>query len=1298
MATLVLGAVGAAVGGSIGGSLLGLSAAVLGRAAGAAVGRAIDQRLLGTGSDAVEVGRIDRFRLSGASEGAPIPRVLGRVRLGGQVIWSSRFKETTQVSGGGGKGAPSQPKQTNFSYSVSFALALCEGPITRIGRVWADGAEIARDSINMRVHVGTPDQLPDGLIEAIEGAAPAYRGVAYVVVEDLDLSPYGNRVPQLSFEVVRHVDAEGCVPGPENLVEGVALVPGTGEYALATRAVHYDYGNGEKDSANVNTPEGIADMRVALRDLTEEMPRVGAASLVVSWFGDDLRCGSCTVRPRVEQDEVDGTPMAWTVSGAGRVEAGTVPRQDGRPIYGGTPSDGSVVQAIREMAGRGLDVTFYPFILMDQLAGNGRPDPWGGEEQAPLPWRGRITTAEAPGRAGSTDGTAGAAAEVATFFGTASAADFEVLDGQVAYSGPPEWSYRRFILHYAALCAAAGGVEAFCVGSEMRALTQIRGPNGMFPAVDALRDLTAEVRQLLPDAKLGYAADWSEYFGYHPADTGDLHFHLDPLWADPEIDFVGIDNYMPLADWRQGEDHADAGWRSVRNLDYLRAQVEGGEGFDWYYPTPEARDAQRRIPITDGDHGEPWVWRYKDVRSWWKSHHHERIGGVRSATPTAWMPQSKPIRFTEYGCAAIDRGANQPNKFLDPKSSESALPHYSTGRRDDAMQMQYLRGLLSHWRDPERNPISAAYGGPMLDLAHSFAWAWDTRPWPAFPDLTSFWSDGANHARGHWISGRSGAVPLDVAIKSICADAGVVDVDVSAVEGVVHGYTASAVQSARADLQALLIAHGVDGFEQDGVLRFALREDATRHEVLASSFAKPTDGAAFSVSRAPEAETPGRVRLRHMEAGGAFEIRVSDAAHPGASTASTTETELPVTLTNGAGHALAERFLTEARVARDVAKLHLPPSRADVRVGDRVRVADSAGLWRVDRLETAELRVLDLVRTEAHAHVPSDAVEDGRGRLRPLAPLPVEPVVMDLPLLTGDEVPHAPTIAVAARPWPGVVAVHAAAGGGSFRLNTSIDGPSTIGVTQTELPRARAGVWDHGPALRIKLFGGALASVDSDALFAGANALAIGDDDLDGWEILQFRDAALLEPGVWTLSARLRGQRGTDPFIRDPWPIGSRVVLLDGAQTQLDLPLDARGVPRTLRIGPARLPVDHEAYVDRHLTPDAVGLRPYAPAHLRWRAGVDGGVNLSWVRRGRIAADSWNVPDVPLGEVAERYVVVISRADGQVLHETEVGAQQLGLSAAQLAQITAAGGVVHASVAQVSDLYGPGHWATVRLA
>ena len=139
----------------------------------------------------------------GASEGSMIPLVWGRARVAGQVIWATRFQETASKTGGG-KGA-SRPKTTSYTYSVSLALALCAGVINGIGRIWADGVEIRPADLNLRVYSGAEYQLPDPKIEAVEGAglAPAYRGIAYVVIEDLDLGAFGNRVPQLSFEVVR---------------------------------------------------------------------------------------------------------------------------------------------------------------------------------------------------------------------------------------------------------------------------------------------------------------------------------------------------------------------------------------------------------------------------------------------------------------------------------------------------------------------------------------------------------------------------------------------------------------------------------------------------------------------------------------------------------------------------------------------------------------------------------------------------------------------------------------------------------------------------------------------------------------------------------------------------------------------------------------------------------------------------------------------------------------------------------------------------------------------------------------
>ncbi|MGV6847186.1 MAG: baseplate multidomain protein megatron [Marinibacterium sp.] len=1305
MATIVLAAAGAAVGGSLGGTVLGLSSAVAGRAVGATLGRVIDQRILGAGAEPVETGRVDRFRLNRAGDGEPVAQVHGRMRVGGQVIWASDFQETATTTGGG-KGAPSQPATTRYSYSVSLAIALCEGEILRVGRIWADGEEIAREDLALRVYPGSAGQLPDPTMEAIEGAGmvPAYRGTAYVVIEDLALERFGNRVPQFSFEVIR-----GAQPGaadfaddPAHIVRGVALIPGTGEYALATTPVYTSPTAGQRVVSNINSVSTQTDLVVSTEALVEELPNCGAVSLVVSWFGNDLRCGQCRVEPKVEQTLIDGDTMPWSVSGLSRAGAAAVAADSGRPVYGGTPADAAVIEAIAHLQSQGQAVMFYPFILMDQQAGNGLPDPWtGAADQPVLPWRGRITLSVAPGQVGSPDGTAAADAEVAAFFGTAQASDFTVGAGTVAYSGPAEWSFRRFILHNAALCAAAGGVEAFCIGSEMRSLTQIRGASG-FAAVAELRALAVEVRALVgPATKIGYAADWSEYFGYQPEDgSGDRYFHLDPLWADAEIDFIGIDNYMPVSDWRDGDTHADAHWGDIYDPAYLAANVEGGEGYDWYYPTPQARDSQTREPISDPVHQEPWIWRYKDIRNWWDNPHHERIGGVRQATPTPWVPQSKPIWFTELGCPAVDKGTNQPNTFVDPKSSESALPYYSSGARDDLIQMQYLRATLSYWGDPAHNPVSEIYGAPMLDLDRMFVWAWDSRPYPAFPNNLDLWSDGENYLRGHWISGRTGARPLAAVVAEICGRSGLSDLDVSGLWEQLSGYALEEIAQARAALQPLLLRYGIDAVERDGVVRFVPRDGRAPVDIDAARLAEADEvPGRLEQIRETETELAGRVRLRFVEAEGSFDIIAEEAILPEDATHAVAANDLPLAMTRAEGRAVVERWLAEARVARDSARLALPPSAMEIGAGDVVRLPPEPGetalLYRVDRVEMTDRQIVDAVRIEPSLYAPVERPGDLPVMRAFVPPAPVEAQFLDLPLIRGDEVPHAPYLAASGTPWPGSVAVYASDLDADYTQNTVITGRSVIGVTETALDAAPAGIFDSGPDLQVRLFNGALSGVTEAALFTGANLMAIGSGAGQDWELFQFRDAALAGADTYLLGGRLRGQLGTDGTMPATWPTGSIVVLMDGTPAQIDLAAAQRRIARHYRIGPARRAYDDPSYTHVVAAFDGVGLRPYAPCHLRALAASGGGIDLTWIRRTRIDGDSWDLDDVPLGEAREAYRLRILAA-GSVLREVTVSTPDWAYAAADLAADLTAGADAWA-VAQISDTFGPGPFATCPL-
>jgi hypothetical protein len=88
-------------------------------------------------------------------------------------------------------------------------MAVSRGPISDIGRIWADGRLLRREDgvfledTVFRVH-SKGQAEPDPLISAAEGETlvPAYRHLSYVVFEGLDLGPFGNRIPSLSFEVL----------------------------------------------------------------------------------------------------------------------------------------------------------------------------------------------------------------------------------------------------------------------------------------------------------------------------------------------------------------------------------------------------------------------------------------------------------------------------------------------------------------------------------------------------------------------------------------------------------------------------------------------------------------------------------------------------------------------------------------------------------------------------------------------------------------------------------------------------------------------------------------------------------------------------------------------------------------------------------------------------------------------------------------------------------------------------------------------------------------------------------------
>ena len=1253
MATVVLAAAGAGIGSAAGGAVMGLTATAIGRFAGAAIGQRLDQAWAARGADPVEVGRVDRLRLTGTGEGAPISYSAGRVRTSGHIIWASQFTEEVDVTGStsGSKGMPPQPSIHSYRYRVSLAVALGQGVVSGVSRLWADGVEIALSDLEMRLHHGTQTQDPDPTITAIEGDGntPAYRGTAYVVFADLELAQFGNRIPQFSFEVVRTVPENGGGRSLMDLVQATAIIPATGEYALATTPVSFETDLGEMSWRNRNTPSGMSDFATSLGALTCELPRCSATSLVVSWFGNDLRCGHCEIHPKAEQNDIDSVDMPWVVSGIDRKAARIVPQVDSTSVYGGTPCDTSVKEAMTALKEAGKKVMFYPFILMDQLPGNGLFDPYcGGQDQPALPWRGRITLDRAPTMENSVDGLVQANHQVDAFFGAAQVTDFALTEmGDVVYTGPADWGYRRFILHYAMLCVAAGGVDSFCIGSEMRGLTQIRGENNGFPAVDHLITLARDVRDILgPDTKISYAADWSEYFGYI-SPQGDRYFHLDPLWASDDIDFIGIDNYMPLSDWRDGDGHLDRPWGTIYNTEYLKSNVQGGEGYDWYYATQKDRDVQNRRPITDGAHGEPWIWRYKDLLNWWANPHHERIGGTRQVTSTPWVPKSKPIWFTELGCAAVDKGSNQPNKFLDPKSSESSLPHYSSGMRDDAMQHAFLTALHEYWADPDHNPVSPNYGGSMIDLERMYVWAWDARPYPWFPNAKSVWSDGPNYRTGHWLNGRATHMPLAAVVAEICTICGISNFDVSGLYGIVRGYYMASAETGRQMLQALSECYGFDMVERNGSLVFISRRPTSIHQIDRNRLVATTpDAPVIEQTRLAPTEVPGRLQLVFAQADGDFIPVAEEIVVPFGDANQVARTELPLVLTRSEARETLEHWLSDLRAGRDTLSCAIPPSMADLNVGDHFAFSDTPDqVFRISQLERGPYLNITAHRVNPEAYQSAPPIQDRVDLTPHVPPLPVQTVFLDIPRLTSLDTIGAPYVVIGGDPWPGSVAVSSNDMDSNPEQNLLVTQRGILGKTKSILTHHTSAYPDVGQGIEVEILSGSLQSVSQSALENGANFAAIGVPQTQHWEVIQFKWAELIAPNRYRLSHILRGQKGTDAFMPQLWSENSTFVYLGRDTVQIPLAQEQRDQMRQYHIGPAGRSLLDPAYRQIDYAHQAQGARPMAPCHLACVIGNQS-VTIKWTRRGRLDADRWDAQDIPLEYSSEKYRIMLTHVGG----------------------------------------------------
>lgn len=1384
MAALALGLVGSAMGvGPLGGMVFGL------------VGSLIDKMLFSK-TQHIEGPKLDSLSVTSSTEGMSVTRTAGIYRVSPQLIWATNLEETTstQSQGKGGMMGGGSAETTTYNYFGNFAVALGEGRIDGIGKVWADGKIVDMDEYDWRLYRGSESQNADPLITQKETESgkwktvPAFRGTAYIVFERMPLEKFGNRIPNLSVEVIRRP-----VSSTDPVKNFTAIsIAGASEFALDTELVQKGIdagprfskpGDNEDDEPVVFrptdqlAPENSDDNRkpnflVALDVGTDVARDVDLVAIESKWWADDLRAGVLEIRPRVSSGANTSTPHEYNSAGqapeanvaSGDEEEANPPvktprqqtkRKGEKPVVGATitvvafengvigtgtnfteddvdkeiktaggqarkiiavggtetvvvdqpwdqsetnvtftigdtaeveasVNDASIKRAIELLKDRGFKVMFTPQLGVDVPPDNDLPDPYSNYAasvgQPAYPFPGRITPSPAKGFAGDVDTTAAVTTQINAFFGAGDYNDFgawidyhdvggyRIKSGTIDTAAPTrdDWGYRRFVLHHAKLCKEAGfeADDVFIIGSGLKGITLARSSNGTtsasFPAIAKLQDLAEDCRAILgAGVKISYAADVEELI-YH-INASNVAFPLDALWAHADIDFVGINNFLPLSDWRTGTSHLDyqAGAATIYNADYLTGNVRGGEYFRWTYADDTARNNQTRTTIVDPlfqaasvPTKRLWMYRRKDIRGWWSNFHYRRVAGAEVSPVEAWIPESKPIWFTAYGCPAIDKGTNQPDAIYDPESDDGASPYFSTSDYDPTIQYQYFAAMQAFWGKNANNPQSSEYDGRMLERMIPYTMSADPNRYI--------------EPRSRVLNAMMVSVPMGDVIRDMCD--GMVPLRVKNCVDLVRGFYVDGIMSPRRRLEPLMQVYLYDAADRGRAIEFFPRRAALPAATFTQDdlvLTEEGNNSLYDITRTQETELPRVVHVNtadpqnENQAGNFMSQRRRDVM----SSERSLKIDAPILMDKLEAKVRADAILNDAWVGRERAEFSLPPSTIHLGPADVVSTTldGRPWEWRLSSLGFEYWRPTRAMRNRVSSYSfrqPTPRTDTTR-RIRRNQDAPVSLVILDLPRLT-DEQTEAPWFACYSNPWNGA-AIYRTTGASGFRLDRSIKTAATMGRVIEALPAGPLRRWDNTNILKVRIPAEQTLESKAESLVMEGQNLCAVRSAANRWELIQFVNAELVAPGIYHLSKLLRGVRTTDDFMGDPLKKGAAFVMIDDAVVQSRAPIAMRGVKLTWRWGPANVLFNNDTvYQTQTYRFMGVALRPPSPISLKAARQDDGDLIIRWKRRSRTPSPDWDgSSEVSQKEDKELYRVRVYSDDGvDILSTVEVADEE----------------------------------------
>ena len=577
----------------------------------------------------------------------------------------------------------------------------------------------------------------------------------------------------------------------------------------------------------------------------------------------------------------------------------------------------------------------------------------------------------------------------------------------------------------------------------------------------------------------------------------------------------------------------------------------------------------------------------------------------------------------------------------------------------------------------------------MVDPSRIHIWAWDARPFPAFPHSQEIWADGTNWITGHWLNGRLEGVPLNRLLAEILKDFGLPEASYEDVDGFVDGFVVDRPMAARAAIEQIALVHGVEAVASGGILRFAGRRSQSRLALSADDLVADRKGILVRRTRMQESEVPHEVSISFIESSVDFRSIVVASRRLAGASKREARFGLAALMPRETGQRLADITLQDNWIGRDSIEFTLKPSHLALEIGDFVSIGATGS-----ELDYRVTTIADGLERRVGARAVQSSIYDATAGISSLSSVAAPSIagqafalVLDLPAADG-VANNLQYIAVRANPWPGSMTVWRSDDGTNFTPVATIAQPSSVGRTLSSLPTGPLWLFDRTTRLDIELEGVSLLSVDPITALGGANSLAVRHAD-GSIEIVAFVTAELIGPKQYRLSNLVRGLKGSEPQAAVSIPAGAIVVLLDETITPIAVGNETLGRAFHYRLAPSDRDYSEVGAIRLDAMVPNLALLPLSPVSFR-ASRTTAGIRFDWIRRTRIGGDAWGDTDVPLSETSESYRLDVLSGSTVIRTVQTSAPSYLYANSDELGDFGSPQTSISACVFQISTEVGPG--------